>query len=283
MQAMAKPAPKLTFASESSTRPLVMGIVNVTPDSFYPGSRVPRPEDAIAHGLKLAQEGADILDVGGQSTRPGSDPVALDEELKRVVPVVAALAAQTGLPVSIDTDKAQVAWRCREAGASILNDVSAFRADPAMLGAALEFQAVVVMHRGGQSPKTMQDAPSYRDVVAEVTRFFEERGGAFVREGGDLSRLVYDPGIGFGKDLDHNLSLLKHLDSFRKLGPVLLGASRKAFLGKLAGGAGPEERLEGSLAAACWAAFSGASIVRVHDVAATRRALDVIAAVRGAQ
>ncbi|MBI5240837.1 MAG: dihydropteroate synthase [Elusimicrobia bacterium] len=261
--------------------PLVMGIVNVTPDSFYAGSRF-SPQAAADEVLRQAEAGADLVDIGGQSTRPGSDPVPAEEELRRVAPVFAALAGKSPVPLSIDTDKARVACECLAAGAALLNDVSALRADPDMMAAAQAAPAVVLMHRGGDSPKTMQESPRYGDVLAEVKAFLAGRRDAFAAAGGDPTRLLYDPGIGFGKDLGHNLSLLKHLDELCALGPVVLGASRKSFLGKVTVDGGPQDRLEGSLAAACWAAMQGAAVVRVHDVAATRRALAALDAVLGA-
>jgi dihydropteroate synthase len=225
-------------------------------------------------------EGADLIDIGGQSTRPGSEPVSEAEELRRVVPVVAALAGQIRVPISIDTDKAEVARRCLEAGAAVINDVSALRADPAMAEAARSAAAVILMHRGGASPKTMQDHPTYVNVVGEVREFLAQRREAFRRVGGDPDRLLFDPGIGFGKTCEHNLSLIKHINEFAGLGPVVLGVSRKSFLGKVAGGdGGPEERLEGSLAVACWAALKGVRVLRVHDVKATKKALAVLAAI----
>jgi dihydropteroate synthase len=263
--------------------PLIMGVVNVTGDSFYAGSRTPTLEAAVKRAQSLVEEGADILDVGGQSTRPGSQAVPQDEELARVVPVVEALARLTQVPISVDTDKAAVARKCRLAGASILNDVSALRNDESMARVAVDFEAVILMHRGGGSPKTMQESPAYADVVAEVKEFFEERVLAFVAAGGDRRRVLVDPGIGFGKDLGHNLSLLKHIREFSSVAPVVLGASRKSFLGRVSPDSGPEERLAGSLAAACWAAQEGVKIVRVHDVAQTRRALCALAAIREAK
>lgn len=263
-------------------QPLLMGVVNATPDSFFAGSRTPGSMEAISRGLRLIEQGADFVDVGGQSTRPGSEPVALGEELKRVVPVVSALA-RAGAKVSIDTDKAAVAKICRDAGAAVLNDVSALRSDPAMAREAARFEAVILMHRGGDSPRTMQDKPAYRDVVAEVKDFFQERLETFSAAGGKASRVLIDPGIGFGKDLGHNLSLLKHLDEFFELAPIVLGVSRKSFLGKISPDAGPEDRLAGSLAAACWAAMQGVRVLRVHDVAETRRALAAVAAIRSAR
>lgn len=262
-----------------------MGVVNVTPDSFYAESRTPSTQEAIERGLKLCVEGADLLDIGGQSTRPGSEPISAQEEAARVIPVIAGLAGHVRAPISIDTDKAQVARQALEAGASILNDVSALRQDPAMPSTAVDFDAVVLMHRGGDSSKTMQDNPFYKDVVAEVRQFLTGRRKVFQEAGGDPARLLFDVGIGFGKTLEHNLSLIKHLDQFAALGPAVLGVSRKSFLGRLAAAGsarlpGPEERLEGSLAVACWAALAGVKILRVHDVLATRRALQVLGAIQ---
>ena len=173
--------------------------------------------------------------------------------------------------------------RARQAGAAILNDVSALRNDPAMMEQAKSFELVVLMHMGGKTPKTMQESPRYEDVVAEVKDFLKERRAAFARAGGDAARILFDPGIGFGKDLEHNLSLLKPLEDLCAAAPVLVGASRKSFIGKLSADSGPEERLEGSLAAACWAANAGVSVLRVHDVKATRRALEVSCAIEGAR
>jgi len=261
--------------------PLVMGIVNVTPDSFYAASRA-EPRAAADEVLRQVAAGADLVDIGGQSTRPGSDPVPAEEELRRVVPVFEALAGRVAAPLSIDTDKAVVARACLAAGASVVNDVSALRNDPDMAAAALAAEAVILMHRGGDSPRTMQDSPRYGDVAREVVEFLSERREAWRRAGGDPERLLYDPGIGFGKDLGHNLSLLKRLDRLAELGPVVLGASRKSFLGRVSPDAGPQDRLEGSLAVACWGALRGVKVLRVHDVAATKRALAALDAVLGA-
>lgn len=270
--------------------PLVMGILNVTPDSFYPESRLPGTQAAVDRALKMCEEGADLLDIGGQSTRPGSDPISLGDETLRVLPVVEALAGRVKVPLSIDTDKAEVARLALEAGASMINDVSAFRNDDKMLEVCLRASGVIIMHRGGQNPKTMQQAPAYRDVVAEVADFLAERVRSFGEAGGELKRVMVDPGIGFGKDQGHNFSLLKHLDVFAALGrPVVLGVSRKSFLGRVIAPphqviseVEPGERLEASLAVACWGMLSGVKILRVHDVQATRRALSSIAAVLSA-
>jgi len=261
--------------------PLIMGIVNVTPDSFYAASRC-ASQEAADEVLRQIEAGADLVDIGGQSTRPGSAPVPVEDELARVVPVFQALAGRVSAPLSVDTDKARVARECLAAGAALVNDVSALRNDPDMAAAARSAEAVVLMHRGGESPKTMQDAPHYDDVVAQIGAFLAERREAFRRAGGDAARLLYDPGIGFGKDLEHNLSILKRLDEFSSLGPLVLGASRKSFLGRVLPDAGPHQRLEGSLAVACWAALRGVKVLRVHDVRATRRALAALDAVLGA-
>lgn len=260
-----------------------MGVVNATHDSFYPGSRAETAQAAVERALSLAGEGADLIDIGGQSTRPGSDPVSEAEELGRTVAVVEAVCRKTKVPVSIDTDKAAVARRCREAGAVVLNDVSALRHDPEMLAEALQYEAVILMHRGGSSPKTMQDEPRYADVVKEVKAFLSDRIEFFVKGGGDRAKILIDPGIGFGKDLEHNLSLLKHLAEFQGLAPVVLGVSRKSFLGRISPDKGPEDRLAGSLAAACWAALGGVKVIRVHDALETRRALGALAAIRDAK
>jgi dihydropteroate synthase len=260
-----------------------MGVLNVTPDSFYPGSRSASTEAAIERGLRLVEEGADFLDVGGQSTRPGSDPVSLEDERARVIPVIAALAGKTKVPVSVDTDKARVAAEALDAGARIVNDVTALRGDKDMARVAARAERVVLMHMLGTSPKTMQLDPRYADVVGEVREFLAERLDAFAAAGGDRSRVWVDPGIGFGKNLEQNLSLIKHAGELASLAPVLLGVSRKSFLGKIAADGGPEERLNGSLALAAWAGFVGLDVLRVHDVAATKKALAALAAVAGAR
>ena len=262
--------------------PLVMGIVNVTPDSFYAPSRVSGPREAADRVLRQVEEGADLVDIGGQSTRPGSDPVGEEDEIRRVLPVFERLAGRAGVPLCVDTDKAHVARQCLAAGASIVNDVSAMRCDERMAEVAQDAEAVILMHRGGTSSKTMQNSPRYKDVVSEVRSFLAKRRETFRRAGGDAARLLYDPGIGFGKGLDHNLALLREIDIFSDLGPVVLGCSRKSFLGGITPDQGPRDRLEGSLAVACWAALRGVNILRVHDVRATKRALAALGAVLGA-
>jgi dihydropteroate synthase len=261
--------------------PRLMGVVNATPDSFFAGSRAPSAEAAVERALRLIDEGADYVDIGGQSTRPGSDAVSLEVERARVIPVIRALARRIKVPISIDTDKARIAEEAIGAGASIVNDVSALRSDPGMAKAAARAERVVLMHMRGASPKTMQDDPSYGDVVGEVREFLAERLETFAAAGGDPKRVWVDPGIGFGKTLEHNLCLIKHVGEFAAIAPVLLGVSRKSFLGKISADAGAEGRLPGSLALAAWAGFAGVEVLRVHDVAETKRALEALAAVAG--
>jgi dihydropteroate synthase len=260
-------------------RPLVMGIVNVTPDSFSDGGRFNSADAAIEHGLRLAAEGADLLDVGGESSRPGSAPVPLEEELARVVPVVRGLAGRVGVPISVDTTKAEVARQALAAGAAIVNDITAGLGDPDMAAVAGEAGAgVVLMHMQG-TPATMQLNPTYADVVGEVRDFLAARVRAWVAGGVPAERIAIDPGIGFGKTSEHNRLLLKHLDVLAALGrPVLLGVSRKGFLGRLTGRP-VTDRLPASLAAACYCVTRGtAHILRVHDVAATADAARVLGA-----
>jgi dihydropteroate synthase len=274
----AAPSAPLRFRS-----PRLMGVVNVTPDSFYAGGRTPSTEEAVERGLRLVEEGADFLDIGGQSTRPGSDPVPLDEERARVLPVIKALAQKVKIPISVDTDKARVAAEALDAGARIVNDITALRGDRDMARVAARAERVVLMHMRGDSPKTMQAAPHYADVVGEVRDFLAERLDSFAAAGGDRSRVWLDPGIGFGKNLEQNLALIKHAGELASLAPVLLGVSRKSFLGKISADEGPEQRLNGSLALAAWAGFVGVDVLRVHDVAETKKVLATLAAVAGAR
>jgi dihydropteroate synthase len=264
-----------------SRRPLVMGIVNVTPDSFSDGGLFASTEAAVAHGLKLLGEGADLLDIGGESSRPGATPVPLEEELHRVVPVVERLAAQSPVPLSIDTCKAEVARQCLEAGAQVINDITALRGDAAMaevVGATAA--GVILMHMQG-TPATMQVKPDYEDVVRDITRFFEARLRDLADSGIPTERVTVDPGIGFGKTAQHNLELLARLEEFQALGrPLCLGVSRKGFLGKLLQRP-VHQRLAGSLAAVCYAMSRGAAqVFRVHDVAETRDVVTVVQAIR---
>jgi dihydropteroate synthase len=279
--------PRPAIAGVGIDRPRIMGIVNVTPDSFSDGGRWLDPGAAIAHGLRLEAEGADMLDIGGESTRPGAEPVGLDEELRRVIPVIAGLASQVRVPISIDTRNAEVMRRAAEAGARIINDVAALGHDPeALRVAAGTGLPVVLMHAQGD-PRTMQLNPTYDDVVLDVYDWLDARVAACEAAGIPRERIVVDPGIGFGKTLEHNLALIGALGILHGLGcPVLLGASRKSFIGRLVGGSMPaDQRMPGSVAAALLGADQGAQILRVHDVAATRQALAVweaVAATRGA-
>jgi dihydropteroate synthase len=263
-------------------RPLVMGIVNVTPDSFSDGGRHADPGAAVAKGLELIQQGADILDIGGESTRPGALPVPLEEELRRVVPVIQALARQTAIPLSVDTSKAEVARASLAEGAHAINDVTALTGDPAMAGILGHSKAgVILMHMQG-TPKTMQQDPQYDDPVDEISRFFEDRIGFAESAGIASDRLVLDPGIGFGKTSDHNLEILARLEEFQRFRrPVCLGVSRKGFVGRLLNNRPVERRLAGSVAAVCHAMTRHAvQMVRVHDVEETRDAVNIIAAIQ---
>ena len=262
-------------------RPLLMGVVNVTPDSFSDGGLYLDADAAVAHGELLAGEGADILDVGGESTRPGAAPVSEEEELRRVVPVVERLAG-VGPRISIDTTKVVVARAALGAGADIVNDVSAFRFDPELAGLVAEAGVdCCLMHMLGE-PRTMQEDPRYDDVVAEVKAFLEERLAFAVGEGVPEERVWLDPGIGFGKTAEHNLALLRRLDEIVAIGrPVVVGTSRKSFLGTLTGGKAETERLPGTIATNVVALERGASVFRVHDVAQVRDALLVAAATFG--
>ena len=268
----------------------LMGIINVTPDSFSDGGSFLDPDAAVAHACQLQLQGADILDVGGESTRPGAEPVSAADELERVLPVLEGIAAKRlRAQVSIDTCKAVVARAALDAGASIVNDVSAFRADPQMAGLVAERGAeCCLMHMLGE-PRTMQTRPRYDDVVDEVKAFLEERLGFAVREGVDEQRIMLDPGIGFGKTVEHNLALLARLSELTALGrPLVIGTSRKSFLGRLAADAAGESepaavarRLPGTIATNVLALERGASVFRVHDVAPVRDALAVAAATLG--
>jgi len=258
-------------------RPLVMGIVNVTPDSFSDGGRHFDAARAIAHGRQLVEEGADLLDIGGESSRPGAQSVSAEEELRRVLPVIEALAG-VGVPLSVDTVKPEVMRRAAAAGASVINDIAALQAPGALEAAAASDAAVCLMHMQGE-PRTMQADPSYGDVVAEVRDFLAARVAAAQAAGIAAERIVVDPGFGFGKRLAHNLALLRHLGQFADLGAcVLAGLSRKSMLGEITGRK-VSQRDTASVAAALLAARNGARILRVHDVAATKDALAVWAAV----
>jgi dihydropteroate synthase len=262
---------------ELGRRTCIMGIVNVTPDSFSDGGRFLDPRNAVAQGLRLAAEGADIIDIGGESTRPFSESVSADEEIRRVVPVIAELAQQIRIPISIDTSKAAVARRALEAGAAMLNDITALRSDDGLAAVAAEFGVpVILMHMRGE-PRTMQVAPHYDDLVGEICSFLQEAADAAERRGVARERLITDPGIGFGKTAEHNLQLIRRLADFAGLGlPLLVGPSRKSFIRRLVKPEGepdiPPDRPvveTGTQAAVAASVFNGAHIVRVHDVANT--------------
>ena len=265
----------------SLDRPLLMGIVNVTPDSFFDGGRFDDPRLAVEHGRRLVEEGADLLDIGAESTRPGSVPIDQEEEQRRLLPVVTALAHAVSVPISVDTSKAAVARAAIKAGAVMVNDVTALRGDPAMVDVVAQTGvALVLMHMQG-TPQTMQQAPAYRDVVEEVADFLAERARFAMERGVAQSRIVLDPGIGFGKVLTHNLDLLAHLRMLTTLGfPVLVGPSRKGFIGQLTKQS-VEARAWGTAGVVALAVEQGANILRVHDVAAMRDVVHVAAAISG--
>ena len=259
----------------------ILGVLNVTPDSFSDGGAFLDPERAVEHGLRLEAEGAGAIEVGGESTRPGAEPVPLGIELERVVPVVRALAGRSKVAIAVDTTKLEVARAALDAGATIVNDVSAGRADPGILALAAEREAtLVLMHMLG-SPRDMQQAPRYDDVVAEVAAFLRERAGAAAAAGVPPRRIWLDPGIGFGKTLEHNLELIARLPEIAALGhPVCLGVSRKSFIAAIEAAAGvakspPESRIGGTAAAVALGVLGGASILRVHDVAIMAQAARV--------
>ena len=276
--------PMLQCGSRSLTldTPKIMGIVNVTPDSFSDGGRLDSTQLAVAHALRLVEEGADMLDIGGESTRHDEDAVSLEEELRRVIPVIEALAAQTQIPISIDTSKPEVMRAAVAAGAGFINDVCALRRDGALQTAAALGVPVCLMHMPGD-PRSMQKDVHYEDVVATVRQFLVERMFACEMAGIARKNLVIDPGFGFGKHLEHNLALLANLDFFIQLGvPLLAGVSRKSMIGQITG-RDLGGRVTGSAAAALLAVQGGAKIIRVHDVAETRDALAVLAALQGAR
>jgi dihydropteroate synthase len=264
------------------SRPLVMGVLNVTPDSFSDGGRYASADKAVVRALEMIREGADIIDIGGESSRPGATPIDAEEERHRVIPVIQRLAKETDACLSIDTYRASTAAAAIECGASIVNDISALRFDSDMAGVIAEAKVpVVLMHMLG-TPRDMQASPHYRDCVGEIGDFFDERLSSCRERGIDRSKIILDPGIGFGKRLLDNLEILTHLERFRRFGlPLMIGASRKSFIGMLSSSSEiPERRLGGSIAAAVAAVMNGADIVRVHDVAQTVEALKVTQAVR---
>ncbi len=271
---------ELLRAAREGRRTLIMGILNVTPDSFSDGNRYLQRDAALRRGVEMASAGADIIDVGGESTRPGAQPVPADEELRRIMPVIEGLASEPGLVLSVDTRKAQVARAALEAGASMVNDVSALTGDPEMAEViAAHGASVCLMHMLG-TPATMQTDPQYDDVVAEVAEYLRVRAEAAEAAGIERELIVIDPGFGFGKTLYHNIEMLRRIREFTKLGyPVMVGTSRKSMLGALLGGVGPEDRTEGTAATVALAIAGGASLVRVHDVREMWRVVAVTDAV----
>jgi len=270
---------QLDFAGHSILldQPRLMGVLNVTPDSFSDGGRFLRPADAIAQAMAMEEAGADIIDVGGESTRPGAQAVAATEELERVIPVIEAIAPRLSVPVSVDTGKPEVMRAAVAAGASMINDVYALRLDGAVEAAAGLGVPVCLMHMQGR-PREMQDKPAYGDVVAEVRAFLLQRASLCMEHGIRAENIVLDPGFGFGKTLEHNIALFRALPEMAACGyPLLVGVSRKTMIGQLTG-RGVGQRLPGSVVAAALAALNGAAILRVHDVAASRDALRVAAA-----
>ncbi|HUW22522.1 MAG TPA: dihydropteroate synthase [bacterium] len=260
-------------------RTLIMGVLNVTPDSFYDGGRYGNLRKAVERALEMVEEGADIIDIGGESSRPGANSVEEKEELERVIPVIKKLSSRIRVPVSIDTYKSGVAKKAIDAGASIVNDISALRMDEKM-AKVIESSGVPVclMHMQG-TPRNMQRNPRYKDVVSEIFAFLRERIDFCEQAGIDIEKTIVDPGIGFGKTVLHNLEILKKLDQFKSLGrPIIIGVSRKSLIGKVLQ-LEPEERLEGSLASAIWCMTKGASILRVHDVRETKRAIKMVEAI----
>lgn len=271
-----------SFAGLSLDRPRLMGVVNVTPDSFSDGGDFVDPGHAIAHGLQMVDDGADILDIGGESTRPGSKPVSIQEELDRVLPVVEGLA-QAGHLVSIDTRHAEVMRHAVAAGAKIVNDVTALTGDSDSQGVCAEAGVdVVIMHMQGE-PQTMQNNPTYDDAAADIMEYLMRRVSEMEEAGIGRTRIAVDPGIGFGKNLDHNLRVLSRLDEYKSTGlPVLLGVSRKSFISKIDRDVSPKDRVAGSIAAALAGYERGVRLFRVHDIAETRQALAVWGAIQGA-
>lgn len=262
-----------------SSRTHIMGILNVTPDSFSDGGKFFKFEDAVARGMKMVEEGADIIDVGGESTRPGSDPVSTQEELSRVIPVISSLVGRTDAPISVDTYKADVARQALDAGAQMINDISALRFDPQMKDLVRESGVpVALMHIKG-TPKNMQKDPSYQNVIAEIAEYLKESIQMARDAGVEVGKIIIDPGIGFGKRLEDNLNILKNLKEFSILRcPILIGCSRKSFIGRILD-LPAEERLEGSLAALAAAVINGANVVRVHDVKESKKVVDILDAV----
>lgn len=269
------------FCLDFSQRTHIMGVLNVTPDSFSDGGRYFDESSAIAHALRMTREGADILDIGGESSRPGAEPLPLKEELKRTIPVITRIAKEISIPISIDTYKAEVAQKALDAGASIVNDISGLRFDPEMARIVARYEVpVVIMHMKG-TPRDMQKNPVYDDLIQEILDYLRKGIRTAEESGIAEERIIIDPGIGFGKTFAHNLQIIHKLHEFTRLGkPVLIGPSRKAFIGKILGDVPPDKRLEGTAAAVAISVMNGASLVRVHDVREMARVVKVADAIR---
>jgi dihydropteroate synthase len=263
-------------------RPLIMGVLNVTPDSFFDGGKHATQGKAVDHAVRMVKDGAHIIDVGGESSRPFSTPVSIDEELNRVIPVIEGIRDRSDIPISVDTCKARVAREAWMAGADIVNDISGLMHDPDMADTVSALKVrVIIMHMQGM-PETMQVAPYYDDVISEIDAFFEERIHFAVTKGIERDSIVLDPGIGFGKRVEDNLKIIKHLDVFKKFGlPLLVGTSMKGFIGKVTGST-LRSRVEGTLASIAVSVWNGANIVRVHDVKKAKKVADLVDGIRKA-
>ena len=275
------------FDYDLKQKTLIMGILNVTPDSFSDGGRFNSTDLAVKHAKKMVEEGADIIDIGGESTRPGAKKISQKIELKRILPVVKKLSKKIDIPISVDTYKSEVARKCLEAGVSMINDITALRGDEKLASIVNKYKVpICLMHMMG-TPKDMQKNPTYSNVIKEIKDFLKNRSAYAIKKGISKDKIIIDPGIGFGKrtgnKIEDNCTIIENISEFKKLGyPVLIGASRKTFIGNISGKNKLDtyDRLEGSLAAACISAYKGADIVRVHDVKETRRALDVIECIK---
>lgn len=262
----------MTWRKPSKGKPVIMGILNVTPDSFFDGGNFFSTDRAVEHALRIVEEGADIIDVGGESTRPGSEPTTLDEELRRVIPVIEGIRKHSDAPLSIDTYKSEVARAAIQAGADVVNDISALSFDPRMADFVADGGVPVVMQHIKGTPRDMQKDPSYVDVIGEIKEFFVERISFAHERGIDDEQIIIDPGIGFGKRLQDNLTIIKGLKALKELGrPLLIGTSMKSFIGQILKSDNVAERAEGTLASVAIALWNGADMVRVHDVARTRK------------
>ena len=261
-------------------RTLIMGILNVTPDSFYDGGRYTTPEAALNHALRMAEDGADIIDVGGESTRPGSERISVEEELSRVIPVIEKIRQRSNIPISIDTYKNEVARTALSSGADIVNDISGLKFDNSLAEVAAEFNCTLIISHIKGSPNDMQNNVHYNNLMAEIKNSLKESISRAESSGVKPEKIIVDPGIGFGKRVNDNLLILKKLSEFKNLGkPIMVGSSRKSFIGKISA-AQPDERLEGTIATVCAAVLNGADIVRVHDVKEVCRAVKVIDAIK---